>query len=241
VKKYFLALIGLALILGMVGLSGCGGMCQSTTQQQGIIVTGEGKVSVTPDLAIINLGVSAQSETVAEAQSQAVGAMDKVMAALTAAGIAAKDIQTQRFSITPVTKWEDKSQLQIIVGYRVDNTVTVKIRALDKVGTIVDAVAAAGGDFTRVQGVSFTLEDPTLAKTDARQKAVTDARAKAVQLAEQFGVKLGRLNYVTENQSYVPVTRSASYDSVAGASLETAISAGELDITVSVQATYNIG
>jgi uncharacterized protein len=241
VKKYFLALISLALILGMVGLAGCGGPCQTSTQQQGIVVTGEGKVSVTPDLAVLNLGVSAQSENVAEAQSKAAGAMNKVMAALTGAGIAEKDIQTQRFSITQVTKWEDKSQEQIIIGYRVDNAVNVKIRALDKVGTIVDAVGAAGGDLTRVQGISFTLENPTQAKTDARQKAVADARAKAVQLAEQFDVKLGRLNFVTETQSYVPMTRSSSYDSVAGASLETSISAGELDITVNVQATYNIG
>ena len=123
-----------------------------------------------------------------------------------------------------------------------DNTVNVEIRALDKVGTIIDAVAVAGGDLIRVQGISFTLEDPSQAKADARQKAVAEARAKAVQLAEQFGVKLGHLNYVTESQSYIPATRSTYYDSAVGAtSAETSISAGELDITVNVQASYDIG
>jgi uncharacterized protein len=241
VKKYFLALIGLALILGMVGLAGCGGMCPTSTQQQGIVVTGEAKVSVTPDLAVLTLGISTQSENVADAQSQAIEAMNKVMAALTGAGIAEKDIQTQNFSISPVTRWDDKSQLQNIVGYRVENTVNVKIRALDTIGTTIDAVTAAGGDLTRIQGINFTLEDPTQARTDARQKAVADARAKAVQLAEQFGIKLGKLVYITENQSYIPMTRTASFDSVGGAAPSTSISAGQLDITINVQAIYNIG
>jgi len=242
VKKCLFAIIGLVLITGMVGLAGCGGPCQTGTQQQGIVVNGEGKVSVSPDLAVLNVGISAQSERVADAQSQATQAMNQIMTSLHSAGIADKDIQTQNFSITQVTKWEDKSQEQVIIGYRVDNTVNVKIRALDKVGTIIDTVAVAGGDLTRIQGITFTLENPTQAKADARQKAVADARAKAVQLAEQFGVKLGRLNYVTENQLFTsPVMRSASFDSAAGASSGTSISAGELDITVDVQAIYNIG
>jgi len=78
------------------------------SQQTGIWVNGQGKVTVTPDIARLSLGVSAQTTTVAEAQSQAAAAMTRVMAALTGAGIAAKDIQTQNYSIQQVTRWDDK-------------------------------------------------------------------------------------------------------------------------------------
>jgi uncharacterized protein len=211
------------------------------SQQTGIWVNGQGKVTVTPDIATISLGVSAQTLTVAEAQAQAAAAMSQVMTALTSAGIDKKDIQTQNFSIQQVTRWDDKTQQQVVLGFQVSNTVVAKLRAMDKIGSTVDAVVAAGGDNTRINGISFSVESPEKYYTQVRDLAMKDAKAKADQIAALAGVTLGKPTYVTEN-SYAPANYPVAYklDAAAGAGPTTPISAGETDITLSVQVTYSI-
>ena len=116
-KKYWLVAVSLALLLVIAGLVGCSagpttiGTVDINSQQTGIWVNGEGKVTVIPDIATLSLGIEAQAATVAEAQSQATEAMNEVMTALTENGVAEKDIQTQYFSIYQVTKWDqDKAR-----------------------------------------------------------------------------------------------------------------------------------
>jgi len=215
-------------------------------QQTGLWVVGEGKVSAVPDVAIISLGIEAQAKTVAEAQNQAAGAMDRVMKALTGNGVADKDIQTQRFSIVQVTRWNKDLNRDEVVGYQVTNMVTAKIRNLDKTGTVIDAVAAAGGDLTRVQSIGFTIDDPAKYYKDARDKAMADAMARAKQIAAGADIKLGRPTYISEGQLYVPQPRIVNYDMklAPGASVpapvSTPISAGESEIRLSMQVVYEI-
>jgi uncharacterized protein len=212
------------------------------SQQTGIWVNGQGKVTVTPDIATLTLGVSAQTTTVAQAQSQAATAMDKVMAALTGAGVAKKDIQTQNYSIQQVTRWDDKSQQQVVLGFMVSNTVVAKLRAMDKIGSVIDAAAEAGGDFTRINGINFSVEHPEQYYVQARELAMKDAKSKADQIASLSGIKLGKPTYVTEN-SYIPTSYPVAYKMDAasgGAGASTPITAGETDITLSVQVTYSI-
>jgi len=212
------------------------------SQQEGIWVNGTGKVSAVPDIAILRLGIEAQSPKVADAQAQAAEAMDKVMKALTANGVAEKDIQTQTFNISKVTRWDDKNQQEVLIGYRVTNIVQAKIRTMSKVGIIIDAVATAGGDLTRIDGIGFSVEDPTTYNEVARQKAMADAEAKAKQIAQLSGITLGKPTYITES-SYVPqpIFRGG-FEKMAAAPgmVDTPISAGELDITVNVQVVYSI-
>jgi hypothetical protein len=214
------------------------------TQQTGISVSGEGKVTVTPDIATVNLGVTAQAAKVAEAQSQASAAMDKVVNALTSNGVAKNDIRTQYFNIQQMTRWDDKTQQSVPTGYTVSNMVTVKIRAMDKAGSIIDAVAEAGGDYTRVNGISFSVEKPEQYYTQAREKAVQDAKNKAAQLANLAGVTLGKATYVSESTSTPYAPYYETYRSVnmaeGGSTPSTAISAGETDITMNVQIIFSI-
>ena len=254
-KKLWLLSIGvaLALILGIAGLvvAQTAGDTDTTTapgsvsvsipnQQVGIWVNGLGKVSVMPDLGILQLGVEAQADTVVTAQSQAATAMNAVIAALKANGVADKDIQTRYFSINKVTRWDDEKSTEIVIGYRVSNTVTVKVRAMDKMGAVIDDVAEAGGDLTRINSISFTVEDPTNYEKEAREKAMADAKAKAEQLAALGGINLGKPTYISEsNYSYPTPVYYESRDA-AGMSKETPIVAGEMDITVNVQVTYSI-
>lgn len=211
----------------------------STSQQTGIWVSGTGEVMAVPDVAILTVGVEARKATVKAAQSEAAAAMNAVVDALKSNGVGDKDIQTLWYSIVPVTRWDDKTDEQITTGYSVTNTVTAKIRDISKAGTIIDAVADAGGDLTRISGITFTVNDPTAYYSQAREKAMKDAAAKAQQLAALAGVTLGKVIYISESGGYIPQPIRL-YDSAVGGSGYTPISPGELDIILTVQVAYTI-
>lgn len=249
-KKGWLLAVGVALTLAIVGLAGCEQSAATpageitelnlSSQQQGIWVTGEGKVSVVPDIANLRLGIEAQAPTVAEAQTQATDAMDKVMIALTENGVAEKDIQTQYFSIHRVTKWDSETQQEIVTGYRVTNMVTAKIRDIDKTGTIIDAVAEAGGDFTRIDSIDFSVDDPSPYYAELREEAMADAKARANHLAELADVTLGKPTYISESYYSPIVLRPAYAIEVMEEAAKIPISPGEMEITLNVQVAYAI-
>ena len=253
-KKIWLGIAGAVLVVVMIGLVGCSqgeglalnGDTSSIkldfNSQQGIWVSGEGKVTVVPDTAMLSLGIESQEATVAAAQDSANAAMDAVMNALEAAGIDEDDIQTQHFSIQAVTRWDNDMQQEYVVGYRVTNTVTVKVREVDNTGAVIDAVAAAGGDLTRVNSIGFTVDDPAPYYETAREDAVNDAAAKAEKLAETAGVELGKPTYITES-SYVPTIYrdySMGEAAVPMPTVPTSINPGEMEVTVNVQIGYAI-
>jgi uncharacterized protein len=276
-NKKFLV-VGIIVLLSIVGLTGCSAVSAETgaattapvsvniNSQQGIWVNGEGKVTVTPDIGILTLGVSAEAPKVADAQAQASAAMEKVISTLTGNGIDKKDIQTQNYNITPVYDYSKAGvyygssvagapEVQptvisptptgpTITGYRVDNMVTVKIRTVDKTGSIIDSVTAAAGDLVRVNSIYFSVDQPDKYYPEARTKAMNDAKTKAESLAKLAGVNLGPANYITESNYSIPIRYAEgmykSMDSAAGAMPTTSISPGETDITLNVQVTYSI-
>jgi len=211
-------------------------------QNTGIWVTGEGKVTVVPDVAILNLGVEAQAATVAEAQRKAAEALDAVIEELDEHGIAKKDIKTRHYSIYPVRRWE--KDREILVGYRVNNMVTAKIRKVDNTGIIIDAVAKAGGDYIRINSISFTVDDPSAYNEEAREKAIADAKAKAKQLADLADVKLGKPIYISEAGGFIPIIREyparAEGVPVPAPAPPTPISPGETEIRLAIQVVYSI-
>jgi len=214
-------------------------------QDTGIWVTGQGEVAAVPDLASLRLGVEAQADTVAEARTEASEAMNKVMEALKGNGVAEEDIQTQQFSIYPMTTWDERKDEEEIIGYRVTNMVVAKIREVDKAGEIIEAVAEAGGDLTRIQSISFAVDDPAEYYQEARTNAMDDAKNKAAQLADSAGVELGNPTYISEGSVYRPEVTRYFHDIEEEMEEEMAapqppISPGELEITVSVQVVYAI-
>ena len=260
--KKKLVLIGTVLAIVLLGVVGCGPEAVlptandlastsvrasgtgSSTQNVGVWVSGEGKVMVAPDLVILTLGIESQEETVAEAHRKAAEAMYAIMQVLKNQGIADKDIQTQYFNIRQVTRWVQDENKEEVIGYRVTNTVTAKVRELDQAGEIIDAVAAAAGDLTRINGISFTVEDPAPFYTQAREKAMEDAIAKATQMAELAGVALGKPTYISEGGGYyppVPTAAPRAYDEMAGGTPTTSISPGELEIRTTVSMVFDIG
>jgi len=254
-RKLLFIVVGLAVAAIVVGATGCvaalpgGGAKVSlptpsvvfSQQNTGIWVSGEGKVTVRPDVAILNVGVEAQATTVSEAQRQAAEAMTAVYNELEKMGVAEKDIKTQNFSISPVTRWEDNKE--ILEGYRVSNMVTAKVRKVDDAGPIIDAAVKAGGDYIRVNGITFTVDDPTAYSQEARDKAMADAKTKAQQLANLAGVKLGKATYISESGGYIPLPYDYYLKGAEGAPVPaptTPISPGETEIRLSVQVVYSI-
>jgi len=254
-KWKLLLAAGLALAIIAVGTVGCESISPPSSapkvtqslsgilsqQSTGIWVSGEGKVSAVPDVAILNLGVEVQADTVAEAQSWAAKVMTDVLDELDNRGIAKKDIQTRHFSIYPVRRWSEKDAKEILIGYRVTNTVTAKVRDVDETGTVIDAVTKVGGDYIRINNISFSVDDPTPYYKEAREKAMADAKAKAKQLADLGDVKLGEVTFISEG-GLVPIARETFVGAPVPmpAAPPTPISPGETEIRLSVQVAYSI-
>ena len=237
-KKY-LKILGVAVMLaialiGTVAFSVVPAKSsnQESNQEGTISVTGEGKVTVVPDICILSLGVEAQDKEVAKAQKKTADAMNDVMTTLEEKGILEKDIQTSDYSIDPV--WKERK----IVSYRVKNMVKVKIRDVDEIGDIIDAAAKAGGDLTRIEGIRFSVDDPKPYYAEVRRKAVGDAREKAEQLAELNDVELGGPISISESGGYV--SSSEGYYRTMEVAGAPSISPGEMEIRLTVDITYAI-
>jgi hypothetical protein len=210
-------------------------------QNVGIWVNGTGEVTVVPDIAVLNLGVYVQMDTLEAAQAQAAESMAAIMAVLESYNIDEKDIQTSNYNVSPVWNW-DKDGNRFLSGYYVSNTVTVKVRNTDDTGSLIDAVVDAGGEYTVINGISFTVDDTEAYYTEARAKAIANAIAKATQIAELTGVTLGDPNYIVDNSSnYGPIYYYPAYDKErADGQAPTIISTGEVKISTGIQIVFDI-
>src|SRR5690606_4944928 len=162
---------------------------------RGISVTGVGEVEVTPDEATINFGVETSAPTSEEAAQQNAQQMERVIAALVAAGIPRDEIETRNFSVYPEYVSDDRGENPRVRGYRVTNQVSVETRQLDQVGSLIDAGLGAGAN--RIDGVTFGISDPQSAEAEALRAAVARARASAETLPPALGVPLGPLVHAT--------------------------------------------
>lgn len=250
-KNYILAgVCCVALATSAVAFSGCNGSDdveangEGTTivvsqQNTGIWVSGQGRMSVAPDVSLIYLGVEVEAATVEEAQAEAAEAMTDVINSLTQNGVDEADIQTQNYSIYTVYDWNDDGRK--LVGYRVTNTVEAKIKTISETGEIIDDAVKAGGNYIRVNSVAFTVDDYTQYYSQVRELAVEDAKNKAEELAELNGVTLGKVTYITEGSFSAPLKYDNALRDIEelGAST-TPISPGELEIYLSVQIVYEM-
>jgi uncharacterized protein YggE len=212
----------------------------SQPQQSGISVTGNGSVTVVPDIAVLSLGVEVTAKTVADARMQAAEAMAAVQQTLTDNAIADADITTTSFSIQPQYDYRSDDTPQVI-GYTVSNRLSVKVRNIDSVSDVLDDATGAGGDDVRINGISFTVDEPEQFQDEVRKLAIEDARERAEQLASLAGVTLGKARTISESSSSSPFADSGGGRVFAAAAqAETSISPGETEISISVFVTYGI-
>jgi uncharacterized protein len=200
-----------------------------------ISVTGEATVSVPPDQAQIDGGVTSDAKTAREASDANNAAMGKVLLALKGAGIDEKDYQTSRLSLQPQYA-PNRSGPSPVVGYRASNRVTVKLRDVAKVANIVDVLVGAGAN--ELGGINFMVSQASKLLDDAREKAIADARRKAEIYAKAAGVTLGEpLNISEEGGSGPPVFRSKMAAPMAASA---PVAQGEETLSVSVSVSWAI-
>ncbi len=207
-----------------------------------ITVSGEGKVTVAPDIGELSFGVTTGVQATAKAATDKLSRdMNAIIAAVKALGIEEKDIKTESFYLNPTYDWTDGRQR--LRGYEATQSLRVKVRDLDKVGDVLTAATNAGAN--QAGGVTFTLDDPESKKDDAREKAINDAKEKAQKLADQLGENLGEvLNFQESGNGWYPPVYMEKREAYAmdGAANQAAVPlpSGEQDITVTVTITYEL-
>jgi uncharacterized protein YggE len=225
---------------------GCGDkgdtIVQATSQNlSGVSATGTGRAVGEPDIVVLTVGVNVQRPTVEQARDDAAAAQKAVVDSLKANGVHDRDLQTAHFSINPDYDYRSGST-PTIIGYRVENIVTAKIRDLTKTSKAIDDATRAGGNDAVVQNVSFTIDDPDELQEQARRQAVEKAKEQAEQMADAAGEKLGKLISISESRSSAPVPADLRVlvPPATGSSVETPIETGELEVTVTVNVLYAI-
>jgi uncharacterized protein YggE len=232
------SILTVAAVAGVVALAipanGAG-----TTDNRFITVTGVGTVSVVPDAVRFSATVSALAPTNAAALSSASKSAAAVRAALTAKGIATKDIRSANISVYPEYNWTQEAGTKI-TGYRASQSFDVLVRTASKAGSIIEAVVTAGGDNVQLGGVIPVTLNPSLATEDARAAAVANAKSKASSYAKLLGASIGKVLSLEEQSS--PVYSSPFQMAKAGAADAAAveIDLGEQDVTVTITVRWTL-
>jgi uncharacterized protein len=199
-----------------------------------ISVTGEATVSVPPDLTEVEAGVTSDAKTAREASETNNATMGRLLLALKAAGIDARDIQTSRLSLQPQDA-PNRTGPPAIVGYRASNRVTVRLRDVTKIAGTIDMLVGAGA--TDVGGINFMVSQASKLLDDARTEAVADARRKAEIYAKAAGVTLGAPLNISEAGSPGPMPFRKMMGGMAAA---TPVAQGEETLSVTVNVTWAI-
>lgn len=182
------------LLIRMFGLGIPLQVTQGSTSDFSVI--GEGKVEVVPDLAYVDVGVTADGNTAEEAQNAISKVNNSIVAKMAEYTIEKKDIETQNFNVYPNYDYNAGNR---IIGYRGNTTLNIKVKDAKQVGEIAKAATQAGA--TEIQNTRFVVQSPEKYREQARDKAIVNAREQAAKLSNQLGIKLGRIVNMIESST----------------------------------------
>lgn len=216
-----------------------------------VAVNGTGDVFATPDTGTFSFSVVEEAKTSKEAQDKASTNINTVLAGIRSLGIADKDIKTTAYNLYPKYDYSQPASCtagycppgkQVLTGYEVSQTVTIKIRDTAKAGDVLTKAGSLGAK--NISSLEFVTDDPDALQAEARDKAIQDAKAKAEVLAKSLGVKLVRIVNFSENGGGSPVFYAASAGMLKSADVVSAptpeIPTGENKITSNVTITYEV-
>lgn len=203
-----------------------------------ISISASAEVFAEPDTAILTGGVISEAPTAREALQKNADDMAGVYNALKAAGLPEKNIQTSNFSLQPRYTYPENAEV-ILSGYTVSNQVSAKVKDLDAVGKLIDAMVSQGGN--SFSGVSFSVEDPSELVNEARRKAMKEAMARAELYAQISGYQIARIVTISENSQYSPQPRPQMMMREAAMDMaSTKISGGELTYSADVNVVFEL-
>jgi len=212
---------------------------QNVRMRNSIVVSETGEVYAKPDLAVLTFTVLKEAKLVADAMDENSATMNNVINTIKEQGIEDKDVKTTSFNIRPRYEYSEGTYgKRILVGYEVVQDLQVKIRDLEKIGTVIERATSSGAN--EVSDLQMTIDNQDELKKQAREQAIAQAKVKAEELAFQLNVKLGKI--VSFNESfYVPYYDAQfSMKEAAGGGEVPDIQIGENKISVSVVVTYEI-
>lgn len=200
-------------------------------------VTGEGKVEVSPDIAVVNAGVTASGASVKIVQEEINSKINKISASIKELGVSESDIKTTNYNIYP--NYDYRETTQKITGYNASTNLQIKARNIDRVNEVIDAATTNGAN--QVSGVTFEVDDKSKALDEARKLAVADARKKAEQAASTAGFSLGRvINYNESTSEFPPIIMPMVAERASTDTTPTKVEPGSNEISITVTLSYEI-
>jgi uncharacterized protein YggE len=205
--------------------------------QPGIVVNAQGEASVAPDLAVVSFTVSGDGKELRSTRDDVNTRSSSVLSRLRELGIAEADLHAPDVGIHPQY---DYRRGQKLIGYRVIRQMTAKVRDLDRLGSVLDGLVAAG--VNEVQGAQMSASDPSAAEHDALRAAVAAAQAKAEVIAAAAGVTLGEIRRLEEEADVggPPMPKIGMMRMVESADVATEVAAGDLTVTRRVRAWFSL-
>lgn len=197
-------------------------------------------VKAKPDIATVGAGVTTLAPTAVEAMQRNAREMDAVIAKIKALGVAGDDIQTTGINLYAQYDYDQAQRRQVFRGYQASNQVSVTLRKVMDTGKVLDALVAAGA--TDINGPSFSIDDDTAAKAQARKAAMTRARDQAVEYAKMAGFSGVRLLEVNEAISFAPPMpmMKAMAEVASDAGSRTPVEPGLVGTSVTVTVKYEM-
>lgn len=235
--------LALAAVLALGACTPMSSNAQSTpfvaTDGTLLNVSAVGEAKRVPDIATVSTGVVTRAADANAAMRANAEQMAKVVAAIKAAGIADKDVQTSGINLNPTYQYRD-NQPPTITGYEAHNTVNVIVRDIGKLGRILDSFAAVGAN--QINGPAFDVDKKDEALDEARRKAVETAQARAEMYARTLGMKVRRIVSISEGARFAPPIPMARMQMKAmDAAAETSVSPGENVLSVSLDVVFELG
>jgi uncharacterized protein len=231
--KIIKIMVAALLVLAVAALSGIGrpeaAGGASDDPRNGITVTGTGDVRATPDRADLSFGVQSNAATAAKALAANSAEVRRLIEALKTAGVAAKDLKTEHFDVSPRY---DVGKVETPRGYSASASVTVSNQPLDRAARLSDIAVASGAD--NVSGPSLSVADRDAEYRRALEQAFADARTKAETLAAAAGVSLGEVTAIVEGSQPQPFYATAERTLDA----KTPIEPGSEQVTAVVTVTF---
>lgn len=201
-----------------------------------VTVSGQGSVTVIPDMASIILGVQTTNESSEEAQTENSSAISDVTDALMDAGVSESDIQTTSYDI--YSSYDYSNGSAELTGYTVSTILSISSLDTDEVGELIDAAVKAGANV--VDGISYEYSDAEGAYDQALETAIERAQDKAEQIAEKAGAKLGNIVSISEEESSYGNSDVRTYDAITEDSSSLNVFAGQTSVSASVSVTYEL-
>lgn len=258
-RGYTRALISLVLIAAVFALVAYANLALKNAEHLNlgpttIQISGEGEVLAKPDIGAFSFAVQAEGETASEAQTASAEAINAILEYLEGEGVAENDIKTQNYNLNQKWSYQERVCLpnnycppgeRVADGFEVFQNVTVKVRDLESAGSLISGVGDRGA--TNVSSLQFTIDDESALKAEARKEAIADAKEKAKVLADELGMRLGRVVNFYENEGGYPMPYYAEDralgmggDMMEQSAVSPAMPAGENTIRSQVNIVYEL-